>query len=435
VPTAALQPTGGPYVAVVQRGVCTFLDKAKKAEGAGAKGIIIVSNNESVPSMGADDGSSVGIFVLDVTESFGGRVRNLTQGEDGEKVAVTMSVEVYAPSLLNASEAVLVLMATCLVAAGAIVSTADISDRREGSFASAVAAPEDEVLEVDSLLAGGFCVIGSCFLLFLFFFMQYMIYFIIFAFCLGGASCIAQFGSICLIHQYPGLKNKAVSVPVCGPVLHAEIIAGIPALILVTTWVCLRNTPYAWPFQDAIGAGFLCWLQRTLRLPNIRVASILLSAMFCFDIFWVFISPLIFQQSVMVTVATGANTGEHVPMLLRIPAWGDPFGKERMLGFGDIALPGLLVSFLRRHDLMSKRTPFAGYFGPALVGYFVGLCVTIAALTIMQMGQPALLYLVPGTLGTTLVLGATRCELQSLWDGTPCSDDGWVEQDSGDDSP
>jgi len=289
---------------------------------------------------------------------------------------------------------------------------------------------------VDSWLAGGFCVIGSCFLLFLFFFMHYAIYFIIFAFCLGGASCIAQFGSICLMHVYPGLKNKAVSVPVIGPVMHAEIIAGIPAVALVTTWVVLRNTQYAWPFQDLIGAGFLCWLQRTLRLPNIRIASILLCAMFFFDIFWVFISPLIFQQSVMVTVATGADTGESVPMLLRIPAFGDAFGKERLLGFGDIALPGLLVSYLRRHDLLSKRSPCAGYFGPALVGYFVGLCVTIAALCIMQMGQPALLYLVPGTLGTTLVLGACRGELQSLWDGTPTPDDGWVEQpDSGDDSP
>jgi len=190
-------------------------------------------------------------------------------------------------------------------------------------------------------------------------------------------------------------------------------------VLLVVAWVHFRNSAYGWFFQDIIGAGFLCWLQRTMRLPNIKIATLLLSAMFFFDIFWVFISPLIFRKSVMVAVATGGDTGEAVPMLLRVPAIGDPFGSDRLLGFGDIALPGLLVSFLRRHDVLSKRSLLGGYFFPSLVGYFVGLCVTIVALMIMRMGQPALLYLVPGTLGTTLLLAAARRELGLLWEGVP----------------
>jgi len=205
-----------------------------------------------------------------------------------------------------------------------------------------------------------------------------------------------------------------------GPVLGADVVAGVPALASVVAWVVLRNTSYAWPFQDLIGGGFLCWLQRTMRLPNIKVATLFLCIMFFFDIFWVFISPFIFQKSVMVTVATGGDTGEHVPMLLRLPALGDPIGSDRMLGFGDIALPGLLVSYLRRHDMQSSRAWCRGYFLPALIGYFVGLCCTIVALTIMQMGQPALLYLVPGTLGTTVVLSCCRGELGDLWEGRPC---------------
>ena len=67
--------------------------------------------------------------------------------------------------------------------------------------------------------------------------------------------------------------------------------------------------------------------------------------MFFFDIFWVFISPLFFTKSVMVEVARGGGTGESVPMLLRVPAIGDPFGRDRMLGFGDIALPGHNLSY------------------------------------------------------------------------------------------
>lgn len=118
----------------------------------------------------------------------------------------------------------------------------------------------------------------------------------------------------------------------------------------------------------------------------------------------------------MVSVATGGGTGESVPMLIRIPQFGDPLGGDRMLGFGDIALPGLLVSFLRRHDIKSHKKIGEGYFLPSLVGYFVGLCVTIVALSIMKMGQPALLYLVPCTLGLTLLLSLCRGELMLLWD-------------------
>merc|ERR1719356_2278414 len=201
------------------------------------------------------------------------------------------------------------------------------------------------------------------------------------------------------------------------------MIAAIPAIAVVACWVIFRNDmTVGWIFQDIIGACFLCWMQRTLRLPNIKVATVLLTVMFFFDIFWVFISPVLFKKSVMVEVATGGGTGEKVPMLLRVPSVGDMLGNERMLGFGDIALPGLLVSYLRRHDILGKRQCCrGGYFVPSVIGYFLGLCVTIVALTVMKKGQPALLYLVPGTLGTTLLLGCCRGELSELWDGKPAA--------------
>ena len=58
-----------------------------------------------------------------------------------------------------------------------------------------------------------------------------------------------------------------------------------------------------------------------------------------------------------------------------------------------------------------------------LIAYGLGLLVTFAALAIMGRGQPALLYIVPLTLGTTVVIGWLRKELCQLWTGEPVRDD------------
>lgn len=423
-PTSGEAAAASGFVSVVLRGNCTFFEKAQLAQQSGAKGLIVVSDSQTVQIMGGPNGTEaegVNIFVLGVDRKFGEQLSNasLAANSKGEG-PVMMAATIYETSLLNFSEGVLICLATALVALGAHFSTADMTDvHPKGSLQTALAAPEEEVLEIDHWAAASFFVLGSCALVFLFFFMQYLIYVVMFSFCIGGASCMAQFGAVLLGHLFPGLKNQTGTLPVVGPLTHADVLAGIPALSIVVSWVVLRNTPYGWPFQDIIGSCFLMSLQRTIRLPNIKIATLLLSAMFFFDIFWVFISPVFFHQSVMVSVATGGGTGESVPMLLRIPAVGDAFGNDRLLGFGDIALPGLLISYLRRHDLQSRRSLKAGYFVPALAGYFVGLNLTIAALCIMRMGQPALLYLVPCTLGTTLILAKVRGESNLLWEGIP----------------
>jgi len=63
-------------------------------------------------------------------------------------------------------------------------------------------------------------------------------------------------------------------------------------------------------------------------------------------------------KSVMVEVATGGDTGEQLPMVLKVPhlsstlefarACGVPYS---MLGFGDILVPGLLLSYCHSFDL------------------------------------------------------------------------------------
>ena len=53
----------------------------------------------------------------------------------------------------------------------------------------------------------------------------------------------------------------------------------------------------------------------------------------------------------------------------------------------------------------------------SVAAYGVGLVVTFVALALMATGQPALLYLVPLTLLTTLFVALRRGELSHMWHG------------------
>lgn len=93
-----------------------------------------------------------------------------------------------------------------------------------------------------------------------------------------------------------------------------------------------RHASFAWLLQNALGVCFIAFLLQTVALPSGRVASVFLAALFCYDVFMVFITPLFMPrgESVMVRVATGGDTNEvcHIhsahdccDMLTSLDAW------------------------------------------------------------------------------------------------------------------
>ncbi|XP_047964992.1 signal peptide peptidase-like 3 [Salvia hispanica] len=179
----------------------------------------------------------------------------------------------------------------------------------------------------------------------------------------------------------------------------------------ISKFNCIDN------FCGCQGICMMITVLQLAQLPNIKVATVLLCCAFVYDIFWVFLSPFIFQDSVMIAVAEGDKSGgESIPMLLRVPRLADPYYGYNMIGFGDILFPGLLVSFAFRFDKANKKGILNGYFLWLSIGYGVGLLFTYLALYLMDgHGQPALLYLVPCTLGTCVLLGWIRGEIKHLW--------------------
>src|ERR1700742_3439095 len=128
----------------------------------------------------------------------------------------------------------------------------------------------------------------------------------------------------------------------------------------------------------------------------------------------------------MVDVATGGSSkssrcgkqqvSEQLPMVLRVPhlltsidSTNDPLdvcfpNRDSLLGFGDILVPGLLISYCHAFDLIFT-IPKRIYFVTSSICYALGLMATFGALYLMEgKAQPALLYLVPFTVIPPLVI-------------------------------
>ena len=115
----------------------------------------------------------------------------------------------------------------------------------------------------------------------------------------------------------------------------------------------------------------------------------MLGGLFIYDIFFVF------GSDVMMTVATKIDA----PVVLKAPNPPDAATPYALLGLGDVALPSLLVSFLGRYgDARGERA----WRLTATSAYAVGLLAAFAANEYWRAGQPALLYLVPATVGAGL---------------------------------
>ena len=90
-----------------------------------------------------------------------------------------------------------------------------------------------------------------------------------------------------------------------------------------------------------------------------------------------------------------------------------------------------MLTFCRIFDIAS-RNRFPVYYVQSLISYFVGLTITHVALYFMNTAQPALLYLVPCLLISTIVTSLFRRELKELYTGKRIQDllDGTTTLDS-----
>ncbi|KAH0367902.1 peptidase A22B, signal peptide peptidase, partial [Aureobasidium melanogenum] len=257
----------------------------------------------------------------------------------------------------------------------------------------------------------------------------------------------------------------------------------------LATIFCSNFVMDTWWLTNLQGFAFSYSALQLMSPTTFGTGSLILSALFFYDIYFVFYTPL------MVTVATKLD----VPIKLLFPrpledgqvAAGR---KLAMLGLGDIVIPGMMIGLALRFDLhmfylkrQMKRVkstqtdadkkqdnskskvdeevqkepyrPVTGhwgnkfwttswigrsllpkydskkptrnpiptfskpYFYASIVGYILGMCVTLGIMQVFNHAQPALLYLVPGVLGSLWLTALVRGELKQMWNFTEASDE------------
>lgn len=159
-------------------------------------------------------------------------------------------------------------------------------------------------------------------------------------------------------------------------------------------------------------------------LSDFKVGMALLGGLFFYDIFFVF------GTDVMETVAK--NVDGPIKLLFPKTPIIESSKDLSLLGLGDIVIPGVFIALCLRYDFLRNFNPKAKdrnyynilnlfknigkpYFWSCIVGYVVGILTTVAVMLIFQRGQPALLYLVPGCLGSVLLCAFVRREISNIF--------------------
>ncbi|OAY56509.2 signal peptide peptidase-like 2 [Manihot esculenta] len=414
-------------VIMVDRGKCKFTTKTNNAEAAGASAVLIINNQKELYKMVCEPDETdldIKIPAVMLPQDAGASLEKMLLNSS------SVSVQLYSPNrpLVDIAEVFLWLTAVVTILCASYWSawsTREATIEHDKLLKDAVdEIPNYKVIGVSSVVdinttsAVLFVVVASCFLVMLYKLMSYwFVELLVVLFCVGGVEGLQTCLVALLSRWFKHAGESYVKIPFFGALSYLTLAVSPFCIAFAAVWAVYRNVSLAWIGQDILGIALIITVLQIVHVPNLKVGTVLLSCAFLYDIFWVFISKTLFHESVMIVVARGDRSGvDGIPMLLKIPRMFDPWGGYSIIGFGDILLPGLLIAFSLRYDWLANKSLRAGYFLWAMIAYGLGLLITYVALNLMDgHGQPALLYIVPFTLGTFLTLGKKRGDLNNLW--------------------
>jgi len=234
-----------------------------------------------------------------------------------------------------------------------------------------------------------------------------------------------------LKHPLPQFIGGESPWDLSATIFTSDFLAALVSAILAFRYFFTRH----WTLNNIIGICFCIQSISKFSLGTFKISAILLVGLFFYDIFWVF------GTDVMVTVAKKIDG--PIKLLFPRSLVKDADGKLAMslLGLGDIVIPGFFISLLLRFDASQEEVRRHGprgavgkgeinllppvdpnaafpkpYFHACLVGYMLGLGMTLFIMIYFDAAQPALLYLVPACLGSALLTALVRGEMKELFE-------------------
>lgn len=98
----------------------------------------------------------------------------------------------------------------------------------------------------------------------------------------------------------PCTDGNRMSLGFCGRFTAAELFSFTLSVTVVCIWVMTGS----WVLMDFMGIALCVAFIAFVRLPSLKVSTLLLIGLLIYDVFWVFFSSYIFSTNVMVKVAT-----------------------------------------------------------------------------------------------------------------------------------
>ena len=288
------------------------------------------------------------IYVGMVTIKIGNDLEMKLASQD----AVSLSLR-YRPTV-DPSSFFLWLLAVCTVMLGSMMNVRKPSNGApSGSNQDGFDPSTETIPELTASHALGFILSACTTLLILYFFQPHILLALIFAF----LSTIAT-SSVLFTPLFERMSSFQVHVSFFG-MSRGELCGTFCGGFIAVFWFIFRKEiQLTWLLQDGFGVCVCVFFLSTIRIPTLRIGAILLSLAFAYDVFFVFLTPLLFGSSVMEDVATGGKGPaskadfpgsdycerypqdsrcewpEMVPMVMVMPILMDFVGGFTMLGYG-----------------------------------------------------------------------------------------------------
>ena len=217
---------------------------------------------------------------------------------------------------------------------------------------------------------------------------------------------------------FSNLKHKELNHKKCKMLFDMtpyEIMSSIISGILIMFYFITRH----WILNDLICFCLAFTSLSFIILKSFMLCFICLFLFFIYDTFWVFYSEKIFSENVMVVAATSIQ----IPIKIEFPILfsNNPIKNCMLLGLGDILLPGIVIKYCRRFDLIRQKMEIKykgmSFYNYNLLLYFISVFLAMFMMFVFKHGQPVLFYISPIFIIGLIVKAYKEKCLSGFWNG------------------